>query len=239
MHWTSFSRRFNERYDGAIMGPRLAACSLLLIFSSVCVSGQTYQTTFDNARALLKEKRYSEALQEATRASQLDGSQWGAYFAAGTALVGLERQVEAINKFQDALSRAPEQAKPTISQAIVACRQAAVRCDDPWITKAYGAINMPMRGSGSSGDCNIGLYGGATWGAYSDPYGTLKTWVANSKICSDPWIGEAYATEIGRRVNGSGTSGECNIYLYSGGKWSGFPDLVSKIKTYLQMRERQ
>jgi hypothetical protein len=116
---------------------------------------------------------------------------------------------------------------------------AGARCDDPWITQAYREINMPMRGGGSSGDCNIGLYGGAIWGTYSDPYSTLKTWVVNSKICSDPWIGEAYATEIGRRVNGSGTSGECNIYLYGGGKWSGFPDLASKIKAYLQMRDRR
>ncbi len=104
------------------MKRRIAICSLLLIFTSVAYS-QTYQSAFENARALLKQKRYTEALQEAERANSIDNSQWGAYFVAGTALVGLDRQANAILKFQGALQRAPEQAKPTINEAIAACRQ--------------------------------------------------------------------------------------------------------------------
>ena len=85
--------------------------------------GQTYQSSFESSRTLLKQKRYSEALQEAQRAVALDSSQWGAYYVAGTALVGLDKQSEAIGTIELALSRAPETAKPIINNAIVACRQ--------------------------------------------------------------------------------------------------------------------
>jgi tetratricopeptide (TPR) repeat protein len=105
------------------MKPKVVPHSVMLIVASICAYGQTYQSTFENARALLKQSRYSEALQEAGRATKMDGSQWGAYFVAGAALVGLDRQAEAIDQFQAALARAPEQAKATINQAIAACRQ--------------------------------------------------------------------------------------------------------------------
>ncbi len=105
------------------MKRKLVVRSLLVMATVVCAYAQTYQTTFENARALLKQKRYTEALQEAERANSLDSSQWGAYFVAGTALVGLDRQANAIVEFQGALERAPEQAKPTINEAIAACRQ--------------------------------------------------------------------------------------------------------------------
>jgi tetratricopeptide (TPR) repeat protein len=105
------------------MRQRFVTCSALLIVTSLFAYGQTYQAKFDNSRDLLKQKRYSEALRESELASRLDNSQWGAYFVAATALIGLERQSEAIAQFQAALTRAPERAKPTIKQAIAACHQ--------------------------------------------------------------------------------------------------------------------
>jgi tetratricopeptide (TPR) repeat protein len=113
------------------MNRRIVTRSLLLIVTSLCAYGQTYQATFDNARALLKAKRFNEALQEAERASRLDNTEWGAYFVAGTALVGLERQAEAISQFQAALARAPEKAKPIINEAIAACRQILANRSQP------------------------------------------------------------------------------------------------------------
>jgi hypothetical protein len=102
---------------------RFAAICMFSAVASMCVLAQTYQASFQNARTLLSQKRYSEALQEAQRAIALDDSQWGAYYVAGTALVGLDRQSEAIGEFQAALPRAPETAKPVIDSAIAACRQ--------------------------------------------------------------------------------------------------------------------
>ena len=111
------------------MKRRSFAGFLSLLIWSLCAYGQTYQSSFENSRALLKAKRYSEALQEAQRAISLDGSQWAAYYVAGTALVGLERHGEAINLFQAALVHAPEQA----SQPSMPRLKPAVR---PWLTRA-------------------------------------------------------------------------------------------------------
>jgi tetratricopeptide (TPR) repeat protein len=99
-----------------------ARCLVSMSFCC-CLFGQTYQATFESARGLLRQQRYNEAFQEARRATQIDSSQWGAYFVGGTALVGLEKQSDAISWFQAALARAPEQAKPSINQAIAACQQ--------------------------------------------------------------------------------------------------------------------
>jgi hypothetical protein len=43
----------------------------------------------------------------------------------------LEEQADAISWFQAALARAPEQAKPTINQAIVACKQIVASRSQP------------------------------------------------------------------------------------------------------------
>jgi len=106
-----------------LLAARVAALLLFTMPAILCAHGQTYQDSFQAARALLNLKRYSEAFQQAKRANALDSSQWGAYYVAGTALVGLQRQGEAITFFQAALARAPEQARPIINSAIASCRQ--------------------------------------------------------------------------------------------------------------------
>ena len=86
--------------------------------------GQAYQDAFEHARSLLKEQRFAEALEQARQAVHLDSTRWEGWFVEGTAAVGLEKYDLAIDYFQEALSRAPEPAKATVSAAIASCRQA-------------------------------------------------------------------------------------------------------------------
>ena len=113
------------------MERRTIASSLILILGTLSVYGQGYQRPYDNARTLLKAKKFDEALQEANRAIQLDRSQWAAYFVAGIALVGLKRRADAISYFQAALTRAPEPAKPTVNEAIAACHEILANRSQP------------------------------------------------------------------------------------------------------------
>jgi hypothetical protein len=109
---------------------------------------------------------------------------------------------------------------------------ALAQCSDPWINDAFAKWGQRPNGSGNTGECATARFGGATWGNYGgNAQPVLNTWVRNSRVCSDPWIGEAYASEIGRTVNGSGTSGECNAGLY--GSWGSFGALATNIKAYL------
>ena len=109
---------------------------------------------------------------------------------------------------------------------------AQAQCTDPWINGGFTAWGQRPNGSGNTGECLTTRFGGASWGNYgANAQSILYTWVRNSRVCTDPWIGEAYATEVGRAVNGSGTSGECNTALY--GSWSSFANLAANIKAYL------
>lgn len=98
-------------------------------------------------------------------------------------------------------------------------------CRDPWINSAYNQIyHRAPQGSGTTGECNINLYGGGRWSSYGDLY--YK--VMGSKFCQDPWIGEAYLLDFHRRPNGN----ECSPVNYGGGRWSSFDDLSAKVRQY-------
>jgi tetratricopeptide (TPR) repeat protein len=105
------------------MRARSAVISLVLAMLCFCAFGQTYESAFNHARDLLKQKQYAQALDEVRQSIHLDNSRWEAWYVAGTASVGLEKYDLAIDYFQEALNRAPEQAKPTIDQAIATCHQ--------------------------------------------------------------------------------------------------------------------
>ncbi|HEX7889241.1 MAG TPA: hypothetical protein VF522_07790 [Ramlibacter sp.] len=58
---------------------------------------------------------------------------------------------------------------------------------------------------------------------------------ANAGACKDPWVTRAIQEVKGRAPQGSGSSGECDIHRYGGGRWSSYPDLVGKVKTAFGM----
>ena len=104
-------------------------------------------------------------------------------------------------------------------------------CTDPWISTALHQFFPSISGSGTTGECAPTRFGNGTWGTYSGSQQMLTNWVSASRLCNDPWIGEAYVNATGRKINGAGTSGECNPALY--GSWgTNFPQLIANVKTY-------
>lgn len=58
---------------------------------------------------------------------------------------------------------------------------------------------------------------------------------ASAGTCKDPWVTRAIQEVKGRAPQGSGSSGECDIYRYGGGRWSSYEDLRAKVKTAFGM----
>jgi hypothetical protein len=114
----------NARYSV----PAICVLAFLAAFPGF---GQTYQETFEHARSLPKQHQFAEALDQARLAVKLDSTRWEGWFAAGTAAIGLEKTDLAIDYFQEALSRAPDAAKPTVNNAIAACRQVLASKSQP------------------------------------------------------------------------------------------------------------
>jgi hypothetical protein len=108
-------------------------------------------------------------------------------------------------------------------------KPAQAQCTDPWITQAIRELwGRTPSGSGGTGECAIGLYGGGSWSSYTE----LKNLVMSSKFCGDPWVGEAVYLQYGRRPVGSASVGECNTMLYTG-YWTSYPDLKAKVRSSL------
>jgi hypothetical protein len=98
-------------------------------------------------------------------------------------------------------------------------------CKDPWINAAYNAdFHRAPSGSGTSGECNINLYGAGSWSSEQD----LFIRVTESKDCTDPWIGQIYRNLYNRKP----TAAECSVSNYGGGQWSTYMDLTAKIQAY-------
>lgn len=97
------------------------------------------------------------------------------------------------------------------------------------------AIGRPPAGDGNTGECWPNYYGGGPpWP--SDQY--LLQAVINSKVCSDPWLGQALQ-EANRRfavpmdlplAGEAGRGGLCNHMLYNSGVWATYPALVEHVK---------
>jgi hypothetical protein len=58
---------------------------------------------------------------------------------------------------------------------------------------------------------------------------------ASAGTCKDPWVTRAIQEVKGRAPQGSGSSGECDIHRYGGGRWSSYEDLRAKVKTAFGM----
>lgn len=69
----------------------------------------------DLAFSLSRQERYEEAVQEYTRALELDPEQGWAYFYRGEALMNLDRQEEAMADLDAAVARLPEQIEPLLA----------------------------------------------------------------------------------------------------------------------------
>ena len=102
---------------------------------------------------------------------------------------------------------------------------AQAQCSDQWITRAVREVYSRAP---QSAECNINRYGGGQWGSYDQ----LKRYVQLQYACSDPWIGQAVSEAFGRPPRGSGSSGECNKYLYTAA-WSNYPDLKTRVQVAL------
>ncbi len=118
------------------------------------------------------------------------------------------------------------------------------KCNEPMIDAAYAADNLTLNGSGFSGDCNSYRYAANGWGTglsgtslhfpipqeIKTSFDRLKTLVAASKLCDEPWIGEAYFDGPQRKP----TSAECNPSLY--GLWgdgaAGYKRLVCLVSAH-------
>lgn len=108
-------------------------------------------------------------------------------------------------------------------------------CRDPWVTRAVEQVTgHAPNGSYESGDCSIYNYGGGHWSSYPDLVNKVRAHfgmqTSSAGVCHDPWVTRAIRQVMGRAPNGSGNSGECNIYRYGGGHWSSYGDLVNKVK---------
>jgi hypothetical protein len=115
----------------------------------------------------------------------------------------------------------------TITVVAASPGSAEAQCADAWVTRAIQEVKgRAPQGSGNSGECNIDRYGAGSWTDYQD----LKTRVRTSYACNDPWIGQVIWYTYSRNARGSGTTGECNVYLYGGANWSGYMDLAGKVK---------
>lgn len=53
---------------------------------------------------------------------------------------------------------------------------------------------------------------------------------ATQGVCNDPWVTEVVTKVAGRPPNGSGNTGECDIYRYGNGSWSSKQDLEKKVR---------
>ena len=123
--------------------------------------------------------------------------------------------------------------------------QSAV-CRDPLINKVYNDdIRRAPCGLGDTGECNPLNYGGGQWSSYEDLrkkvrlYGaTVPPSSCRDQLLTDTLIeldsppskpGTISNTQNRIRPRGTGELGECNMYLYGGGSWSGKDDLKDKI----------
>jgi hypothetical protein len=114
----------------------------------------------------------------------------------------------------------------TVSQGFIANAPGA--CTDPWINSAFNEIfTRAPQGSGDTGECNIDLYGGGSWGSYADLY--MKVWF--SKICADPWIAQAVwdTRQLAIPNHVPRAAGWCNTELYGWGTWNSYANLKSKV----------
>ena len=105
-------------------------------------------------------------------------------------------------------------------------------CTNPLLNRLFTLLHKGSeQDSGTSGLCDPKRYHGGA--QFNSPQELAKA-VGQSFLCSEPWIGQAYAEPSlgGGRPQGSGSFGECDPSLYGGASWSSYEDLKAKVAAY-------
>jgi Tfp pilus assembly protein PilF len=87
------------------------------------VGAQSYDDQLTRARTAINEKRYHDAQVNAEEAIRLDQNRWEAYVLAASAYSSQQLLDDAIGMLDRALSRAPEERKALIREALADARK--------------------------------------------------------------------------------------------------------------------
>jgi tetratricopeptide (TPR) repeat protein len=93
------------------------------LFSANAIGQETYNAHLSQAKSLITQQKYADAVNEAQRAIALDGQRWEAYVIAAKGYSSQQLYDDAIGMLQTALTRAPEDKKALIRDAIADCRK--------------------------------------------------------------------------------------------------------------------
>jgi len=89
------------------------------------------------------------------------------------------------------------------------------KCTNYLIDYAFAAAGLTVNGSGKSGDCDQSRYEA---GLLSGDVTSNARIVSASKLCDEPWIGEAYM-EQKVSLSGAGSAGDCDPDRYAASSW--------------------
>lgn len=101
--------------------------SLLLLFGIILsfnsFAQNNYEGHLSQAKLLITQQKYGEAIAEARKAIALDGNRWEAFVIAAKGYSSQKLYDDAIGMLQLALVHAPEDKKPLVRDAIAECRK--------------------------------------------------------------------------------------------------------------------
>ena len=113
---------------------------LVLLLGSNATGQQSYDNYLAQAKSLIAQQKYPEAVAETQKAIALNGGRWEAYVVAAKGYSSQKLYDDAIGMLQTALIRAPEDKKPAIRDAIAECR------------KELNPANVPSQASSVNGE---------------------------------------------------------------------------------------
>jgi hypothetical protein len=111
-------------FVGDLVGKKSGVITFFFVL--LCSAGlgqQTYDAHLAQAKSLIMQQRYADAVTEAQKAITTDGQRWEAYAVAAKAYSGQKLYDDAIGMLQIALARSPEDKKPLVRDAIAECRK--------------------------------------------------------------------------------------------------------------------
>ena len=115
----------------------LLAVALLSVFSSFAQG--SYDGHLAQARSLIGQQKFGDAVTEAEKAIAIDGQRWEGYVIAAKGYSSQTLYDDAIGMLQLALARAPEDKKPAVRDAIAECRKEQNQGNAPNPSKATPA----------------------------------------------------------------------------------------------------
>lgn len=106
------------------MWRRVSSILLLGIFLSFSSSAQnTYDGHLTQAKSLITQQKYGDAVKVAEKAIAINGQRWEAYVIAAKGYSSQKLYDDAIGMLQVALAHAPDDKKPLARDAIAECRK--------------------------------------------------------------------------------------------------------------------